>query len=65
MDATDARKESLATLCCLLIFSIDSPPQGIHSEMRRLRTRMMFFKTYKAANADFSEQRRNEAFAAL
>jgi hypothetical protein len=38
---------------------------GIRLEMRRLRTRMMFFKTYKAANADCSEQRRNEAFAAL
>jgi hypothetical protein len=25
----------------------------------------MIFKTKKAANADFSEQRRNEAFAAL
>ncbi len=36
-----------------------------HLEMRSSRTRMMIFKTKKAANADFSEQRRKEAFAAL
>ena len=43
--------------------------QPIHEssrlEMCSSRTRMMIFKTKKAANADFSEQRRNKAFAAL
>ena len=37
--------------------------EGIHSEMCSSCTRMTIFKTNKSANADFPEQRRNEAFA--